>query len=116
MWKRLLKTDKLYGAQNYKQLNVIINKGSGVHLYDINDNRYYDFLSSYSSVNQGHCHPRLVKKMQEQCKKLTLCSRAFYNENLIHFYKYMHNMFGYDKCLPKNTGVEACETAIKLAR
>lgn len=116
MWKQLLKTEKLYGAQNYKPLNVILNKGSGVFLFDINNNRYYDYLSSYSSVNQGHCHPRLVKKMQEQCEKLTLCSRAFHNENLIHFYKYMHNQFGYDKCLPMNSGVEACETAIKLAR
>ena len=116
MWKQLLKKNKLYGAQNYKSLNVILNKGSGVYLYDINDNKYFDFLSSYSSVNQGHCHPRLVKVMQEQCEKLTLCSRAFHNENLIHFYEFMNKEFKYDKCLPMNSGVEACETAIKLAR
>tara|TARA_B100000886_G_scaffold340512_2_gene310702 strand:+ start:37471 stop:38664 length:1194 start_codon:yes stop_codon:yes gene_type:complete len=116
MWKQLLKINKLHGAQNYKPLNVIINRGRGVHLYDINDNKYYDYLSSYSSVNQGHCHPRLVNVMNEQSQKLTLCSRAFHNENLMHFYQFMHNEFKYDKCLPMNTGVEACETAIKLAR
>ena len=116
MWKHLLKTNKLYGAQNYKPLNVILNRGKGVYLYDINNNKYFDYLSSYSSINQGHCHPRLVKVMQEECEKLTLCSRAFHNENLIHFYEFMHNEFKYDKCLPMNTGVEACETAIKLAR
>jgi len=116
MYRRLLKLDKLYGAQNYKSLPVILWKGKGVHLYDIEGKQYYDFLSSYSSVNQGHCHPRLVKVMQDQCDKLTLCSRAFYNENLCNFFEYMHNKFGYDKSLPMNTGVEACETAIKLAR
>ena len=116
MWKYLIKYDKLYGAQNYKPLNVILNKGKGVYLYDIEGKKYYDFLSSYSSVNQGHCHPRLVKVMKEQSEKLTLCSRAFFNENLCYFYKYMNEVFGYDKCLPMNTGVEACETAIKLAR
>lgn len=78
--------------------------------------KYYDFLSSYSSVNQGHCHPKLVKVMREQCTRLTLCSRAFHSENLCNFFDYMNKRFGYDKCLPMNTGVEACETAIKLAR
>ena len=116
MWKQLLKYDSLYGAQNYKPSNVILNKGKGIFLYDIHNKRYFDFLSSYSSNNQGHCHPLLVKTMQEQCETLTLCSRAFYNENLCHFYKYMHDTFGYDKCLPMNTGVDACETAVKLAR
>lgn len=116
MWKRLLKLDRLHGAQNYKSSPVILNKGKDIFLYDINNKRYYDFLSSYSSVNQGHCHPQLVKTMKEQCEKLTLCSRAFHNENLCNFFDYMHKRFGYDKCLPMNTGVEAGETAIKLAR
>ena len=116
MWNKLIKYDKLFGTQNYKPLSVILNRGKGIFLYDINNKKYFDFLSSYSSVNQGHCHPRLVANMQNQSSKLTLCSRAFYNENLCHFYKYMHDTFGYDKCLPMNTGVEAGETAIKLAR
>ena len=116
MYSRLLKLDKLYGAQNYKSLQVILRQGKGVHVTDIEGKEYYDFLSSYSSVNQGHCHPRLVKVMKDQCEKLTLCSRAFYNENLCNFFEYMHKKFGYDKSLPMNTGVEASETAVKLAR
>ena len=116
MYSRLLKLDKLYGAQNYKSLQVILQRGKGVHVTDIEGKEYYDFLSTYSSVNQGHCHPRLVKVMKDQCEKLTLCSRAFYNENLCNFFEYMHKKFGYDKSLPMNTGVEASETAIKLAR
>ena len=116
MWKRLIKQDKLFGAQNYKPLPVVIREGIGTKLIDVNGKYYYDFLSSYSSVNQGHCHRSLVKVMQEQCNKLTLCSRAFYNENLCNFFKFMNEEFGYDKCLPMNTGVEASETAIKLAR
>ena len=116
MWRRLIKLDKMHGAQNYKPSPVILNRGKGVFLYDIEDKQYYDFVSSFSSVNQGHSHPQLVKIMKEQCEKLTLCSRAFYNENLCKFYEYMHQRFGYDKCLPMNTGVEAGDTAIKLAR
>ena len=116
MWRRLIKLDKMHGAQNYKPSPVILNRGKGVFLYDIEDKQYYDFVSSFSSVNQGHSHPQLVKIMKEQCEKLTLCSRAFYNENLCKFYEYMHERFGYDKCLPMNTGVEAGDTAIKLAR
>ena len=116
MWKRLIRYDILHGAQNYKPLPIVLNKGRGIYLYDVEGKQYIDFLSSYSSVNQGHCHPRLVKVMNEQSSKLTLCSRAFYNENLSYFYKYMYKRFGYDKCLPMNTGVEAGETAIKLAR
>ena len=114
--KRLLQLNRLHGAQNYSPLPVVLKRGRGVHLYDVNDKQYYDFLSSYSSVNQGHCHPRLVKAMQEQCEKLTLCSRAFHSENLCNFFEYMNKTFGYDKCLPMNTGVEASETSIKLAR
>jgi len=116
MWKRLLKLDRLHGVQNYKPIEVILNRGRGVYLYDIHDKQYYDFLSAYSSVNQGHCHPTLVEEMRKQCGKLTLCSRAFYNENLCVFFEYMNKTFGYDKALPMNTGVEAVETAIKLAR
>lgn len=114
--RQLLNIDKKHGAQNYKPLPVILNRGQGEYLYDINDKQYYDFLSSYSSINQGHCHPKLVEKMKKECENLTLCSRAFHNENLIKMYEYMHNKFNYDKCLPMNTGVEACETSIKLAR
>ena len=116
MYKKLLRYEKYFGAKNYNSIPVIINRGKDIHLYDINNNKYYDFLSSYSSVNQGHCHPKLVKTMQDQCNKLTLCSRAFQNENLCLFYKYMNKTFGYDKVLPMNSGVEAGETAIKLAR
>lgn len=116
MWKRLMMMDKMHGAQNYKSLPVILNRGKGLFLYDIHDNQYYDFVSAFSSVNQGHAHPQLVNVMQEQCEKLTLCSRAFYNENLCKFFGYMNKRFGYDKCLPMNTGVEGGETAIKLAR
>ena len=114
--RRLLKLDKKYGAQNYKSTDVIIRRGEGIYMYDVNDKKYYDYLSSYSSLNQGHCHPRLVEAMEEQSKKLTLCSRAYYSEELSEFYGYMHSMFGYDRCLPMNTGVEGTETAIKLAR
>ena len=97
-------------------MNVILNRGEGIYLYDVTGRKYFDFLSSYSSVNQGHCHPRLVKKMKRQCETLTLCSRAFQSEKLCEFYHYMNRMFKYDRCLPMNTGVEAGETAIKLAR
>ena len=114
--QKLFKIDKKHGAQNYKPLPVILSKGEGEYLYDINDKQYYDFLSSYSSINQGHCHPKLVETMKKECEKLTLCSRAFYNQNLIKMYEYMYNKFNYDKCLPMNSGVEACETSIKLAR
>ncbi len=115
-FRTLLNFDKLHGAQNYSPLPVMINKGKGAFLYDVNDNKYYDFLSSYSSVNQGHCHPRLVKVMKKQCETLTLCSRAFHSEQLSLFFKFMNQTFKYDKCLPMNTGVDAGETAIKLAR
>ena len=114
--RRLINLDKSFGAQNYKPLPVVLKKGEGVSVYDVENKMYYDFLSSYSSINQGHCHPRLVKAINDQAKKLTLCSRAFYSENLSLFYKYMNTTFGYDKCLPMNSGVEAVETSIKLAR
>ena len=116
VWNKLLVYEKKFGAQNYKSMNVILNRGEGIYLYDVTGRKYFDFLSSYSSVNQGHCHPRLVKQMKRQCETLTLCSRAFQSEKLCEFYHYMNRMFKYDRCLPMNTGVEAGETAIKLAR
>ena len=116
MLRRLFQLDFKYGVQNYKSLPVMIQKGKGVFLYDTDNKQYYDWVSAYSSVNQGHCHPKLVKIMKAQCEKLTLCSRAFHSENLSYFFKYMNTEFGYDRCLPMNTGTEACESAIKLAR
>ena len=103
-------------ANNYKSRDIILNRGKNIYLYDINNKKYFDFLSGYSAINQGHCHPRLSKTINDQVNKLTLTSRSFHN-NLIS--KYSHkitNLFGYDKVLPMNTGVEAGETAVKLAR
>ncbi len=105
-----------YGAHNYHPLPVVLSRGEGVFLWDPEGRRYYDFLSSYSAVNQGHCHPRLVEVMREQAATLTLTSRAFYNDRLGPFAEYITTMFGYDKVLPMNTGAEAVETAIKLCR
>jgi ornithine--oxo-acid transaminase len=116
MFKNLLKINAMYGAQNYNPLPVVLKQGYGIYLVDVFGKRYIDFLSSYGSVNQGHCHPKLIKVMNEQSTKLTLCSRAFHSESLIRFYQHMHSTFGYDKCLPMNTGVEGGETALKLAR
>ncbi len=105
-----------YGAHNYHPLPVVLSEGNGVFLYDPEGRRYYDFLSSYSAVNQGHCHPRLVEVMRRQAATLTLTSRAFYNDRLGPFAEYITKMFGYEKVLPMNTGAEAVETAIKLCR
>ena len=105
-----------YGAHNYKPLPVVLEKGSGVFVWDIEGKKYYDFLSAYSAVNQGHCHPKIIKALQDQSLKLTLTSRAFYNNVLGRFEKFLTDLFGYDKCLPMNSGVEAGETAVKLAR
>jgi len=105
-----------YGAHNYKPLPVVLKKGKGIHVWDVNNKKYIDFLSAYSAVNQGHCHPRLVKVMKDQASKLTLTSRAFYNDKLGEYQEFMCKTFGYDKLLPMNTGVEASETAVKLAR
>ena len=105
-----------YGAHNYKPLPVVLNKGIGVHVYDINNKKYLDFLSAYSAVNQGHCHPRLLNVLKKQSDNLTLTSRAFYNDKLGEYEEFMCNTFNYDKLLPMNTGVEAAETAVKLAR
>lgn len=108
--------EEKFGAHNYHPLPVVLNKGEGVFLWDVEGNRYYDFLSAYSAVNQGHCHPRIINALIEQAKELTLTSRAFYNDKLGVAEKYVCETFGYDKALFMNSGAEANETAIKLAR
>src|SRR6476661_8768060 len=105
-----------YGAHNYHPLPVVLSKGKGVHVWDVDDKQYYDFLSGYSAVNQGHCHPKIVAALVEQAGTLTLTSRAFHNDLLGEYEKFITAFFGYDKILPMNTGVEAVETAIKLSR
>ena len=108
--------EEKYGAHNYHPLPVVIERGEGVYLYDVEGKQYFDFLSGYSAVNQGHCHPAIIKAMTAQASKLTLTSRAFYNNQLGEYEQYITQYFGYDKVLPMNTGVEAGETAVKLAR
>jgi len=105
-----------YGAHNYHPLPVVLKKGEGVYVWDVEDKKYFDFLSAYSAVNQGHCHPRIINALKEQAEKLTLTSRAFHNDCLGPYEKYVTEYFGYDKVLPMNTGVEAVETAIKMCR
>ncbi|MDP1764055.1 MAG: ornithine--oxo-acid transaminase [Sediminibacterium sp.] len=105
-----------YGAHNYHPLPVVLDKGKGVFLWDVDGKKYYDFLSGYSAVNQGHCHPAIIAALIDQSKKLTLTSRAFHNNLLGEYEKFITTYFGYDKVLPMNTGVEGGETAIKLAR
>lgn len=108
--------EKKYGAHNYHPLPVVLSKGEGVFVWDVEGKKYYDFLSAYSAVNQGHCHPRIIKAMVHQAQNLTLTSRAFYNDILGKFEKYATETFKYDKLLPMNTGAEAVETAIKICR
>lgn len=108
--------EEKYGAHNYHPLPVVLKKGKGVHVWDVEGKQYYDFLSAYSAVNQGHCHPALVQAMIDQAQELTLTSRAFQSNLLGEFAKYITDYFGYDKVLPMNSGVEAVETAIKLCR
>ncbi|WP_299382151.1 ornithine--oxo-acid transaminase [uncultured Lacinutrix sp.] len=105
-----------YGAHNYHPLPVVLSRGEGVYVWDVEGKKYYDFLSAYSAVNQGHCHPRIIEAMTNQAKTLTLTSRAFYNDMLGKFEKYATETFGFDKLLPMNTGAEAVETALKLCR
>ena len=105
-----------YGAHNYHPLPVVLDRGEGVYLYDVDGKQYFDFLSGYSAVNQGHCHPAIIEALQKQASKLTLTSRAFHNDLLGTYEQYITQYFGYDKVLPMNTGVEGGETAIKLAR
>lgn len=111
-----LELEERYGAHNYHPLPVVLTKGEGAFLWDVDGKKYYDFLSGYSAVNQGHCHPRIIQALIEQAGKLTLTSRAFYNDQLGEYEKFITSYFGYDKVLPMNTGVEGGETAIKLAR
>lgn len=111
-----LELEEKYGAHNYHPLPVVLNRGEGVYVWDVDGKRYYDFLSGYSAVNQGHCHPKIVKAFMEQAQRLTLTSRAFHSDQLGDYTKYITEYFGYDKVLPMNTGVEAVETAIKLCR
>ena len=112
----LIEKENKYGAHNYHPLPVVLEKGEGVFVWDVDGKKYYDFLSSYSAVNQGHCHPKIVDAMIQQAKKLTLTSRAFYNDKLGVFEEFVTNYFGFDKVLPMNTGAEAVETALKLCR
>ena len=108
--------EEKYGAHNYHPLPVVIERGQGVYLYDVEGKQYFDFLSGYSAVNQGHCHPAIIAAMTEQASRLTLTSRAFYNNQLGEYEQFITQYFGYQKVLPMNTGVEAGETAVKLAR
>ncbi|MDR2085936.1 MAG: ornithine--oxo-acid transaminase [Dysgonamonadaceae bacterium] len=112
----LMALENKYGAHNYHPLPVVLDRGEGVYVWDVEGKRYYDFLSSYSAVNQGHCHPEIIKALVEQAQKLTLTSRAFYNSRLGEYEAFLSAYFGYDKALPMNTGAEAVETAIKLCR
>lgn len=112
----LMKLEDHYGAHNYHPLPVVLSKGEGIHVWDAEGNRYFDFLSAYSAVNQGHCHPRIVNALKEQADQLTLTSRAFYNDKLGQYQKFVTEYFGFDKVLPMNTGAEGVETAIKICR
>ena len=114
--KDLINLEYKYGAHNYHPLPVVLEKGEGVYLWDVEGKKYFDFLSAYSAVNQGHCHPKIISALIDQSKKLTLTSRAFHNNVLGQYEKFITDFFGYDKVLPMNTGVEGGETAIKLAR
>ena len=113
---KAIELEDKYGAHNYHPLPVVLSRGDGVYVWDVEGKRYYDFLSAYSAVNQGHCHPTIINALKEQAGTLTLTSRAFYNDVLGKYEKYVTNYFGFDKVLPMNTGAEAVETAIKLCR
>ena len=114
--EEIIKIEHLYGAHNYHPLPVVLKRGEGVYLWDVEGKKYFDFLSAYSAVNQGHCHPKIISALIDQSKELTLTSRAFHNNVLGEYEKFITGFFGYDKVLPMNTGVEGGETAIKLAR
>ncbi|MCD4679666.1 MAG: ornithine--oxo-acid transaminase [Bacteroidales bacterium] len=114
--EKAIALENKYGAHNYHPLEVVLERGEGVYVWDVEGKQYFDFLSAYSAVNQGHCHPRIVGALVDQSRKLTLTSRAFYNDSLGVFEKYITEYFGYDKILPMNTGAEGDETAIKLCR
>ena len=112
----LIEIEEKYGAHNYHPLPVVLSKGEGVFVWDVEGKQYFDFLSAYSAVNQGHCHPKIIKALTDQASTLTLTSRAFHNDILGRYEKFITDLFGYDKVLPMNTGVEGGETANKLAR
>ena len=114
--EEIIELENNYGAHNYHPLPVVLEKGEGVYLWDVNGKKYYDFLSAYSAVNQGHCHPKIVETLTSQAQKLTLTSRAFYNDKLGVYEKFVTEYFGYEKVLPMNSGAEAVETALKLCR
>ncbi|MEM1406944.1 MAG: ornithine--oxo-acid transaminase [Bacteroidota bacterium] len=114
--KEAIELENKYGAHNYHPLPVVLAKGEGVYLWDVEGKKYFDFLSAYSAVNQGHCHPRIVDALKAQAEKLTLTSRAFHNDVLGRYEKFMAGFFGYDRILPMNTGVEGGETAVKICR
>jgi ornithine--oxo-acid transaminase len=111
-----IKREEKFGAHNYHPLPVVLDKGEGVYVWDVEGKQYFDFLSAYSAVNQGHCHPKIIEALKVQAEKLTLTSRAFFNSSLGEFEEYITKLFGYDKVLPMNSGAEADETAIKLCR
>ena len=113
---RLIRKELQFGANNYKSLPVCLSRGSGIYLFDTNNKKYFDFLSCYSAVNQGHCHPKIIRSLKDQADKLTLTSRAYFNDQLGPYMEFITKTFDYDKVLPMNTGVEAGETAIKIAR
>ena len=113
---QFIELENEHGAHNYHPLPVVLSRGEGVHVWDVDGKKYYDFLSSYSAVNQGHCHPHIINALKDQADSLTLTSRAFYNDVLGEYEKYATEYFGFDKLLPMNTGAEAVETAIKIAR
>ena len=114
--EEMIAKENKYGAHNYHPLPVVLKRGEGVHVWDLEDKKYFDFLSAYSAVNQGHCHPKIVDAMIQQAQTLTLTSRAFYNDQLGNYEEFVTNYFGFDKVLPMNTGAEAVETALKLCR
>ena len=114
--QQAIELEDKHGAHNYHPLPAVLSKGEGVHVWDVEGKKYYDFLSAYSAVNQGHCHPKIVAALNDQAATLTLTSRAFHNDVLGPFEEYATEYFGFDKLLPMNTGAEAVETAIKLAR
>ncbi len=114
--RQFIEQEEHYGAHNYHSIPVVLNRGEGVFVWDVDGKKYFDFLSGYSAVNQGHCHPSIIRSFIEQAGKFTLSSRAFHNEKLAEYAKFITGYFGYDKVLPMNTGVEAVETAIKLCR
>ncbi|HKJ07001.1 MAG TPA: ornithine--oxo-acid transaminase, partial [Flavobacteriaceae bacterium] len=114
--QQAIELEDKYGAHNYHPLPVVLSKGEGVYVWDVEGKKYYDFLSAYSAVNQGHCHPKIINALTNQANTLTLTSRAFYNDILGKYEEYVTNFFGFDKVLPMNTGAEAVETAIKLCR